>query len=111
MSSQSQTTGIRGEPILYFHVRTHTYLYIYNNNTTQNCKNMEPKTMIFHSGTKLDENGNLVTDGGRVLSITTISNSWEESIKMAMEAAEKIQFTGKQYRSDIGAEYIEPKPE
>ena len=66
-------------------------------------------TYIFHSGTKYNEDGDLVTDGGRVLSITTISDSWEESYTKCMEVSDKINFDGKQYRRDIGLDTFSQK--
>lgn len=59
-------------------------------------------TFVFHCGTKLDTNGNLLTNGGRVLAVTSLHTDWKQALKTANSAAEKIQFAGKYYRKDIG---------
>ncbi len=55
---------------------------------------------VFHSGTKM-VNGQLVTDGGRVLGITSIGNTLAEAQKRAYEALKVIHFEGMHYRRDI----------
>ena len=57
---------------------------------------------IFHAGTRM-MNGNLVTDGGRVLGVSSVGKTLEEARKSAYQAAEVIHWEGMQYRSDIGA--------
>jgi len=57
--------------------------------------------MIFHSGTS-KKNNNIVTNGGRVLSITAIGNSLSEAVRRAYEVADTIEFEGAHYRKDIG---------
>lgn len=64
-----------------------------------------PNTKVFHAGTtRLDDK--IVTNGGRVLGVT----SWAESLPKARDAAyaavEKIQFDGAQFRRDIGAKAL-----
>ena len=61
---------------------------------------------VFHSGTKRNEDGEFVTNGGRVLGITAIDEDIEGAISRAYQAVEKISFDGMQYRSDIGARAI-----
>lgn len=56
---------------------------------------------IYHAGTKL-ENDKLVTNGGRVLSIVSIEDSFKDAYKKVYEAAKEIDFKGKYYRRDIG---------
>lgn len=56
---------------------------------------------IFHAGTKKTEKG-IVTDGGRVLGITTTGASLEEARRNAYEAAKQIEFKNKYQRNDIG---------
>ena len=56
---------------------------------------------VFHAGTA-DENGNVVTNGGRVLCITALGENVAQAQKRAYEAAASIQFDGMQYRKDIG---------
>ncbi len=61
-----------------------------------------PEIVIFHAGTKLDDQGNLVTNGGRVLGVSAVGNSLQEALDKAYKAIEKISFEGMQYRKDIG---------
>jgi phosphoribosylamine--glycine ligase len=56
---------------------------------------------VYHAGTKYDESGNVITAGGRVLSVTALGNSMEQARQRAYEAAALIQFDGKQLRTDI----------
>lgn len=57
--------------------------------------------VVFHSGTKVKK-GITVTDGGRVLAVTSIADTREEALEKAYKGAEKIKFNGKYMRSDIG---------
>lgn len=59
-------------------------------------------TFIFHAGTKKDENGDFTTAGGRVLAVTATGDNLEKALKTAYRAAEKISWSGMQYRRDIG---------
>jgi phosphoribosylamine--glycine ligase len=56
---------------------------------------------VFHAGTKLVD-GQLVTNGGRVLSVTAGGDTLKAAIDNAYLAAGKIQFAGMHYRKDIG---------
>ncbi len=56
----------------------------------------------FHAGTKFDEDGNIVTNGGRVLGITAIGEDLKEARVKAYAATEWISFSNKYMRSDIG---------
>jgi len=55
----------------------------------------------FHAGTKFDENGNIVTNGGRVLGITATADTLKDARKKAYEATEWIEFSNKYMRHDI----------
>lgn len=57
---------------------------------------------VYHAGTKLDEDGNTRTAGGRVLDITAVAPTLAEARKRAYQACELIDFDGKQFRTDIG---------
>ena len=63
-------------------------------------------TEIFHAGTA-EADGKFVTAGGRVLNVTGIGASPGEARERAYDAAEKIQFDGKQMRRDIAARAVE----
>ncbi len=55
---------------------------------------------VFHAGTAL-KGGQLVTAGGRVLSVTARGDSLQEAVQRAYEAVNYIKFEGMQYRKDI----------
>ena len=57
---------------------------------------------VYHAGTKLSENGEILTSGGRVLGVTAVADTLENAIKKAYEGAEMISFEKKHMRSDIG---------
>jgi len=59
-------------------------------------------SIVFHAGTCLDENGNIITNGGRVLAISSYGKSKEEALKKSYKNAEIIEFKGKYFRKDIG---------
>ncbi len=60
---------------------------------------------IFHAGTKLD--GDLVvTNGGRVMALTGVSNTLERAIQKSQKAAQGVLFDGKYYRKDIGLDVL-----
>jgi len=56
---------------------------------------------VFHAGTKRDK-GKIVTNGGRVLGITSYAEEFAVAQKRVYEAVEKIHFEGMHYRKDIG---------
>jgi len=58
--------------------------------------------MIFHAGTTLDRDGRLRVAGGRVLAVTAVGDDVAAAAARSREAAEAIDFEGKQYRRDIG---------
>ena len=60
---------------------------------------------VFHAGTTI-ENGQLVTSGGRVLSVSATGKTLKEALDRAYAAADKIHFEGKYMRRDIGAKAL-----
>ncbi len=56
----------------------------------------------FHAGTKFDENGTIVTNGGRVLGITATGDTLKEARAKAYEATKWVEFDNKYMRTDIG---------
>ena len=58
-------------------------------------------SVIFHAGTK-NSNDRILTNGGRVLAITSFGNNIDEALNKSFKNAEKINFEGKYYRKDIG---------
>ena len=58
-------------------------------------------SIIFHAGTKINEQ-QLVTNGGRVLAVTSLAENLDAALKKVFTASEKINFEGSYYRKDIG---------
>jgi phosphoribosylamine--glycine ligase len=58
-------------------------------------------SIVFHAGTK-NLNGKTVTNGGRVLSVTSIGNDFKEALKKSYDTIEKIDYQKKYYRKDLG---------
>jgi phosphoribosylamine--glycine ligase len=57
---------------------------------------------LFHAGTKLGENGQVVTSGGRVLAVTATGETFDEARQRSYMGVGKIHFEGMHYRTDIG---------
>ena len=60
------------------------------------------ESIIFHAGTKISNSGKLVTNGGRVISVTSLADSYNEAIKKSYQTIKKIKFEKMYYRKDIG---------
>ena len=58
-------------------------------------------SIVFHSGTAMQD-GQLVTNGGRVIAVSSYGANKEEALRKSFEEAGKIRFEGKYFRSDIG---------
>lgn len=58
--------------------------------------------IVFHAGTAMNDKGDIVTNGGRVLNICALGQSLEETREKVYQAAQVIDFQGKYYRKDIG---------
>jgi phosphoribosylamine--glycine ligase len=58
-------------------------------------------SLVFHAGTKLDHNA-IVSNGGRVLAITSFGTDFEEAIKKSYQNIEKLHFDKMYFRKDIG---------
>jgi len=69
------------------------------------CKTIN-NSLLFHAGT-LEDGGQIVTNGGRVLAISSIGASIEQAVHQSLTNAVNIEFEGKTYRTDIGKDLIE----
>ncbi|MCR5061274.1 MAG: phosphoribosylamine--glycine ligase [Saccharofermentans sp.] len=58
---------------------------------------------VYHAGTKVDDNGVFLTNGGRVIGVTSKGKDLETALANAYEGVSKIRFDGMHYRKDIGA--------
>ena len=63
-------------------------------------------SLVFHAGTIVketdDKHQHVVTNGGRVLAITSYGNTMDEALQLSFSNAERINYDGKYYRKDIG---------
>jgi phosphoribosylamine--glycine ligase len=62
-------------------------------------------SLVFHSGTQL-ENGRIITNGGRVLCVTSYAGSLQDAIRKSMTVLTQIDFDGMYFRRDIGYEFL-----
>jgi phosphoribosylamine--glycine ligase len=62
-------------------------------------------SIVFHAGTKLNDN-QVVTNGGRVLAITSYGNDFQEAIKKSYQNIDKLHFDKMNFRKDIGNDLI-----
>ncbi len=58
-------------------------------------------SILFHSGTKISGN-DIVTNGGRVLAVSSKGKDFREALKLSYLNASKIQFKNMYYRKDLG---------
>ena len=61
---------------------------------------------VFHAGTTTNESGEIITNGGRVLAVTSYGATFQKALQRSYENAKKIQFEGVQYRTDIGFDLV-----
>ncbi|MGC2162537.1 MAG: phosphoribosylamine--glycine ligase [Silvibacterium sp.] len=65
-----------------------------------------PGVMVFHAGTALVD-GEILTNGGRVLAVTATADSLDEALRRAYDGIAEIQFEGMYFRRDIGRRALE----
>jgi len=65
--------------------------------------------IVFHAGTK-EQDGKIVTSGGRIMALTGMSNTLESAIQKSQKAANAVQYEGKHFRKDIGLDVLRYKP-
>jgi len=62
-------------------------------------------SLVFHAGTR-EENGGILTNGGRVLCVTSFAETVYEAVDKSRDVLEKIDYDGIYYRRDIGYEFL-----
>ncbi len=62
-------------------------------------------SLVFHAGTKL-ENGKVLTNGGRVIAVTSYGNDFQEAIKKSYQNIDKLKFDKMYFRKDIGLDLL-----
>jgi phosphoribosylamine--glycine ligase len=75
--------------------------------TGKEIKNLEQieNALIFHAGTK-QENGKLLTNGGRVMALTALAENLPNAIQKSQKAAQCVSFENKYFRKDIGQDLL-----
>ncbi len=59
-------------------------------------------SIVFHAGTSIDKNGDTITNGGRVITVTSYGKDFKEALTKSYDSIEKIKFDKMNYRKDIG---------
>lgn len=63
-------------------------------------------SIVFHAGTALNEKGVVVTNGGRVICVTSMADTVPSAILRSYQELEKIQWEGRYFRRDIGQDLL-----
>lgn len=63
-------------------------------------------SLLFHAGTSRDDSGHLVTSGGRVLTASCLGSTLAEALERCYKLADRVQYTGKTLRRDIGQDLL-----
>jgi len=63
-------------------------------------------SIVFHAGTSI-KNNTVVTNGGRVIAVTSLAASIEEALKLSYKSIDEIHFNKMNYRKDIGFDLVE----
>lgn len=62
--------------------------------------------LVFHAGTALDANGQVITQGGRVIAVTALGDTIQQALDKAYKNVDVIQYEGKYFRKDIGKDLL-----
>ena len=61
---------------------------------------------LFHCGTRLDDRGNIVTNGGRVMCVSCLADTLPEALNAAYQAVDAVHYEGKYFRRDVGQDVL-----
>ena len=64
------------------------------------------ESILFHAGTKIADDGTLVTSGGRVIAISSIAEDIPAALAKSYRSMDLLQFDGKNFRRDIGKDLM-----
>ncbi len=64
------------------------------------------QSLVFHCGTKLNAEGELTTNGGRVMCVTSFGSTLPEALLKSYQSADLIQWEGKYMRRDVGQDLL-----
>ena len=64
------------------------------------------ESIVFHAGTTLSGNGQVVSNGGRLLGVTALGKSIDEARRKAYSDVERIHYDGMHYRTDIAVKAL-----
>ena len=78
------------------------YPEAYEKNKKISGINTVDDSLIFHAGTKTNDFDEIVTNGGRVIAVTSYGEDYKKALKKSYENISKINFDGMNYRKDIG---------
>lgn len=63
-------------------------------------------SIVFHAGTTMGDKGNLLTNGGRVLCITSLADTLPGALHKSLQQAEEVKWEGRYFRHDIGQDLL-----
>lgn len=63
-------------------------------------------SILFHAGTKMTNNNQVVTNGGRVIAVSSLGNSIQEALDASYANVDKIKYDGRYFRRDIGQDVM-----
>ncbi len=63
-------------------------------------------SIVFHAGTQQDDEGNIYTNGGRVLTITSSAKTLEKALKKSYTQLQNVSFEASYFRSDLGKDLL-----
>ncbi|MDO5044586.1 MAG: phosphoribosylamine--glycine ligase [Coriobacteriia bacterium] len=65
------------------------------------------KVFVYHAGTTLNKDGELITNGGRVLGVSALADNFKDAANLGYQACDLITFEGKYLRRDIGHKVLD----